>query len=213
MKETRTLFFALALAGFVVSCGGGDDAPESTTTLTDNEAEAVAAVLGEQTGVAFESSVGSDSKLSIRFQTTGSQSVSLTESCPQGGTSTAEGTVDVTSASSSDVASNFDLTATFTDCGEQTGEGKTLIMNGSVGLTGNIDMAFTFTGSEISSVTGTASSDANGSVDVSGDSITSGTCGIDMKGNSVLSGSTIATTFSGSLCGTTVAFSETESIE
>ncbi|HLG20420.1 MAG TPA: hypothetical protein VI895_11475 [Bdellovibrionota bacterium] len=203
----KVFFTGLAIFGLLyVGACSDDDAPASTTTLTETQAEAVASAVGEGTGAAVQG--GGFGRLAVRSQGTGSAAVDGTFTCEGGGSISTAGTTTVNEFTQSSASADYGVTSTFNDCIVQTEEGDNLTLSGSVTNNGGFDFTFSET-----SIGGSVSADITGNIDVSGDNVTSGTCGVSISVNSTIADNVVNSTASGSVCGQSVSFSETDTID
>ena len=163
----KNLLLSIAGAAFLMACGGSDGvkAPESTTTLTQDQADAV-----------FEALLGDSTSLSAKLRTRAhSEPIGpLDENCPGGGITRTKGEIDVeTTDNSIDIAQ--DVTIQFIDCITREVDGKTITLNGKLSFDGNLSG----TGDEDS-----ASFDLKyelvGPLDVTGDDVETGICGVGL---------------------------------
>ena len=204
MKKTFAAILIIPVfAIFMLSHCGGDSADtsaNSTTTLTDDQANAIAITMSSSLGLIVDSSLGF-SKLSTRAQTT--EDVSGSESCEGGGSVSISGTQAGVEGSTINGATNVELS--FNDCGVSFSDTETILVNGTLSVDGNIDYVI----SSGPSISGSSSGDVTGTLDVSGDSVETGTCGVDLNVSSTASGTMIDLTFSGSFCGEDYDYSVT----
>ena len=207
-RKYLKFLFVLPMA-LVIACGSDD---ESTTTLTSTQSKEVANILFSGFGSAVSGGSSSSSKISGRFDPnfdTFTSSVNETENCEVSGSVTTTGDITVETDDSSDssgsLSSEYSFNEQFDACTETDDDGSNVTIDGSIALTG--DMNFTVSGS---TVTGTSTTKVEGSISVSGDNITNGTCSVDMTYTVTVNGNTYTYTANGTVCGESIDFEDSE---
>ena len=202
MKKRFFVFPMLLVVGGLVGCGSDSNTASnpSDTELSESQAQAVAGVITDSLGTAFEES----SRLSARTQSNVNASFEGSNTCGSSGSYSVSGTKNFT-ASGSQIDGDYSQTQSFSDCAVETGSSGIITLNGNV--TSNVDVSIDFEGG-----TGTMSLTSEGSVDVSGDDVTNGTCGVNLSMSATLSGSMLAVTYNGSVCDRSLSYTANISI-
>ena len=203
----KSKVFAMALVlglSSLWACGDDDDAPASTTTLTTTQAESVAEVFSGSLGTILD--FDTSAKLPIRVRAAETHAVSTTKNCDGSGTKTVTGETNVSDESETSAKGSFNVTETYTACLDSPDSTSAPIITGSVNTTGDFNLTFP-------PLAGSVNMKINGSVDVSGDGVTGGTCGVSVNVKVTAAENVITLVFSGSVCGTTVSGTTTENVD
>jgi hypothetical protein len=209
-KQSLGLFLALvAMVVFTASCGSdsGGTAPESTTSLTDAEAEAVAEVVAESiSGVGSTLESAGEAKLGVSLATV-ETTIDETINCDESGTVGLSGTstVDV-DESASTVETDYTITETFDECAQTTEDSGTVTLDGTLTNTGTADFDF----ADLESFSGSISSTTTGTIAVTGVEAGSGDCGVLVTVDATFDSDNLTITIEGSICGNTISISESE---
>jgi hypothetical protein len=202
----RTLCVMLSFG--MIACGGSDstDVPESTTTLTSSEQEAVGEAVNETVPTnGFDNSLTQSLKrqLSNIDISTKAQSSSSTDtsSCDEGGTITT-----TTSGSSSDInqaSTNFSVTAesesVFDNCQVRDNEtNNVLTLNGTINGDYTVDFVLD---EELENQSFSIEYSVAGGLDVTGNANGAGVCGISVDANFSSDGDTFSGSSEGQICG------------
>lgn len=197
----------LALLG-LTACGSSGT--QSTTTLTLDQAQAIAVAIGDSMSSLPDNTLTKSlGKLmnnpipDLAAVNVGSNDVSFTHACHSGnGTITGVGTLTVTEATASSVAATYSISQTASDCEVMSDEGDLFGVAGSITNSGTININSTANTAALSSTVG-------GAFDVSGTPVTAGTCAIQYSSSFNFAASSVDINATGSICGTSINFNST----
>lgn len=181
---------SVCLLAFLSGCSDdGVQAPASTTTLTQAQAEALAEEIGSGLG-----GIAGLNKLNARFQSV-TEAITFTENCPGGGTISVSGNSSG-SASGNGGSATFSTTETYSSCVINVENSQPMTVNGSLTHSGS------FSGSAQSQDSFNLNFNTGlvGTLAVTGDGVTAGNCGIGVAFTGTFNQDGYNFNASGSIC-------------